>query len=200
MFPQYESFKENPWNLARLTPRQHFIAHLMLWKAYRNRSCTLSIYYMKKTAGLKMNGRMYETLKVERSKCIKEYLKGRTSSLRGRTYEQIHGHDKAILLKNEKRNTFIGRGFSEETKQKMKNNHADVSGQNNPRSINGVLVDSSGSEVFRFSYLNELKGYCETIGLPFRGLKSSKWKYDPVITNRNLKYKKFVGYHCVFDQ
>src|ERR1035437_3802514 len=27
-------------NFVRLSPRQHFIAHLLLWKAYRNRSMT----------------------------------------------------------------------------------------------------------------------------------------------------------------
>lgn len=199
MFPQYKSFRENPWNLANLTPRQHFIAHLMLWKAYKNRSTTLTVYYMKKINGVKMNGRIYQTLKIERTKHIKEYLKGRSSSLRGRTYEEIHGRDKAALLKEKKRQTFARRIFSDETKEKMKTNHANVLGKNNPRSISGVLFDSSKTPVFRFSHLNELKVYCENIGLPFRGLKSSKWNYDPVITNRNLKYKKFVGYHCKFD-
>lgn len=36
MFPQYSSFKKNPWNMAKLTPRQHFIAHWILAKAYPN--------------------------------------------------------------------------------------------------------------------------------------------------------------------
>jgi hypothetical protein len=36
MFPQYSSFKKNPWNCAKLTPRQHFIAHWILAKAYPN--------------------------------------------------------------------------------------------------------------------------------------------------------------------
>lgn len=34
LFPQYKSFKENPWNLARLTYRQHYIAHWILSKVY----------------------------------------------------------------------------------------------------------------------------------------------------------------------
>lgn len=34
MFPDYASFKKNPWNKAKLTPRQHFIAHWILYKAY----------------------------------------------------------------------------------------------------------------------------------------------------------------------
>lgn len=34
LFPEFSSFKENPWNKCRLTSRQHFIAHWMLWKAF----------------------------------------------------------------------------------------------------------------------------------------------------------------------
>jgi hypothetical protein len=34
LFPEYTSFKDNPWNKVRLTTDQHIIAHVMLWKAY----------------------------------------------------------------------------------------------------------------------------------------------------------------------
>lgn len=34
LFPEYESFKDNPWNKITLTARQHFIAHWLLAKAY----------------------------------------------------------------------------------------------------------------------------------------------------------------------
>ncbi len=34
LFPEYSNLKLNSWNKIRLTPRQHFIAHWLLWKAY----------------------------------------------------------------------------------------------------------------------------------------------------------------------
>lgn len=34
LFPQYSNFQLHPWNCARLTPRQHFIAHWILSKVY----------------------------------------------------------------------------------------------------------------------------------------------------------------------
>ena len=34
LFPEYSSLKLHPWNMVRLTPRQHFIAHWMLAKLY----------------------------------------------------------------------------------------------------------------------------------------------------------------------
>ena len=37
LFPEYKSFKKFPWNKARLTLKQHYIAHLLLWRAYRGR-------------------------------------------------------------------------------------------------------------------------------------------------------------------
>lgn len=33
MFPEYANFKNNMWNCAMLTPRQHLIAHYMLYKS-----------------------------------------------------------------------------------------------------------------------------------------------------------------------
>jgi hypothetical protein len=47
MFPEYKYFKEHPWNSANLTPRQHFIAHLILWKSfYSIKSCKQSLWFM----------------------------------------------------------------------------------------------------------------------------------------------------------
>lgn len=70
--PEYISFKTNPWNCAILTARQHFVAHIILWKTYHNRSTTLTVYYLKKTKNYKMNSRLYEKLKIERSKHISD--------------------------------------------------------------------------------------------------------------------------------
>ena len=34
LFPEYSSFKENPWNKINLSARQHYVAHLLLFKIY----------------------------------------------------------------------------------------------------------------------------------------------------------------------
>lgn len=36
LFPEYTKFSDFPWNKVYLTPRQHIIAHLILWKTYGN--------------------------------------------------------------------------------------------------------------------------------------------------------------------
>lgn len=46
MFPDLASFAEFPWNCVVLTARQHYIAHLLLWKAYRNRQTAYAFHIM----------------------------------------------------------------------------------------------------------------------------------------------------------
>ena len=47
MFPEYVCFKTYPWNKAALTPRQHFIAHIILWKCFYNTvSCSKALWFM----------------------------------------------------------------------------------------------------------------------------------------------------------
>jgi hypothetical protein len=47
LFPEYASLAKFKWNLIALTPRQHFIAHWMLWKAYGGRSMTYAFKIMQ---------------------------------------------------------------------------------------------------------------------------------------------------------
>jgi rubrerythrin len=66
MFPEYASFKKNKWNLSLLTPRQHFIAHILLWKSYPNiASMTYAAHSMRNYQDTKVNSRLYENLKIE---------------------------------------------------------------------------------------------------------------------------------------
>lgn len=73
MFPEYSSFRDYPWNKITLTGRQHFIAHMLLWKAYGN-SQTYAFNMMlvispdHKKRYTKVNSLIYETLKSDISK------------------------------------------------------------------------------------------------------------------------------------
>jgi hypothetical protein len=196
MFPEYINFKKYPWNLAKLTPRQHFIAHLILCKAYPSYNSQFFAFgVMQKSKSSKL----HEKLRKKHRKLLSELTKGKQSTLKGRTYEDIHGKQKAEKLKEEKRKLFANRTFSEETKIKMKTNHANVSGGNNPKAISGVLYNNTNEVVCTFKSIIELYKHCKKIGIPYRGITSPSWVYNPVITNRNKKFIKFVGYHCVMN-
>ncbi len=34
LFPQYSNLHNHPWNAIDLTPREHYVAHLLLWKIF----------------------------------------------------------------------------------------------------------------------------------------------------------------------
>lgn len=61
MFPEYKSFSAYPWNKVLLTPRQHFIAHLLLYKTYTTSSTLYSFIMMCR---LHSNSKLYESSKL----------------------------------------------------------------------------------------------------------------------------------------
>jgi hypothetical protein len=66
LFPEYKSLKKHPWNLVVLTPRQHFIAHWILWKAYPEmKSMSQAFFLMSHTKGNKLDSRTYARLSEE---------------------------------------------------------------------------------------------------------------------------------------
>lgn len=65
MFPEYACFKDHSWNCAVLTARQHFIAHMILWKTYEISSVSIAFYFMVTKNKRNTNSRFFEKLKIE---------------------------------------------------------------------------------------------------------------------------------------
>lgn len=65
MFPEYA---DSPWNIVRLTPKAHYIAHYMLWRAVKNRSTLYAFNLMRRASG---NSSLYQAGKVE----YREYVR-----------------------------------------------------------------------------------------------------------------------------
>lgn len=63
LFPEFKSFKLHPWNKINLTLKEHYVAHLLLWKAYGG-SQARAFWLMSTTRGIK-NSRTYVTIKNE---------------------------------------------------------------------------------------------------------------------------------------
>lgn len=74
MFPEYASFVEHPWNCVELTARQHFIAHMLLWKAYNNDSMTRAFGIMSNYYTIKKS-RIYQNIREKYSKIVSEQMK-----------------------------------------------------------------------------------------------------------------------------
>jgi hypothetical protein len=61
LFPQYKSFRDHSWNRISLTYREHYIAHLLLWKVYGG-SQSVALQHM--TRGMTRKSRLYESIRA----------------------------------------------------------------------------------------------------------------------------------------
>lgn len=93
MFPEYASFKEYPWNKAKLTYRQHIIAHVLLWKSYNTISQTLSIL---RTINQKHTKRL--SLKSINSKLISEIKQNLSNKRKGKYTKGYDEKGNPIIL------------------------------------------------------------------------------------------------------
>lgn len=84
-FPEYKNLKIFTWNLAKLTEREHFIAHWMLWKILGDSQIS-AFYAMAHKDKHRINSKTYAILK--------NAAKLRASSINtGKTiYKDIHGN------------------------------------------------------------------------------------------------------------
>ena len=120
MFPKYKSFRDHPWNLAKLTARQHFIAHVMLWKSYPNFvSCMEAIWNMKHQNKQEISSKLYEKLKIEKrnstslrhkGKMLSKETKSKLSEFRlGKSYDKIMGIEKSNDVRRKMRESRKGK-------------------------------------------------------------------------------------------
>lgn len=97
-------------NLCCLTPREHFICHLLLTKMTvgdaKKKMC-FALWGMANRNNIKLNSRLYESLRYD------------FIALNSRTNIEKYGPDKAAEISKKISQTSTGRKFSEESKQKM---------------------------------------------------------------------------------
>jgi len=81
ILPKSMGGSNNTNNLINLSPRQHFIAHQMLWKAYKNKEMTSAFFSMANQnnqfqhRNYNINSKVYETLKIEFQQTISHSTK-----------------------------------------------------------------------------------------------------------------------------
>lgn len=66
MFPEYANLKKNEWNNSKLTHRQHFIVHRVLWKAFPESVSMFKAFYgMANKDKMKVDSRTYAKLREQ---------------------------------------------------------------------------------------------------------------------------------------
>lgn len=118
--------------------------------------------------------------------------------LKGRTYNEIHGEIKALKLRKTKSDGQKGRIFTPEHKQKLRENHANVAGRNNPRSQKGSLFTKDGIQLTTFDTKIELKAWCRDHIIPHRVLIKTG-HYDPLPGSRNKQFEHLRGMYIIYD-
>ena len=142
-------------NLILLTGREHFIAHVLLWKAYRNRQTNFALWSMKmkRKKTFQISSKNYELLKMEHSffqsermkidnPMFKQPAKDKVSQSRvgSKVSKQAKlkmsiarkGVSKTKETKQKMSAASKGKPKSEQHKKSMSINHYDASGKNNP--------------------------------------------------------------------
>jgi hypothetical protein len=78
-------------NLIKLSAREHYIAHWLLWKSYRNYSMTsafMMMYVSNKKQIRYYNSKLYESLKSEYSKIQSENMSGENNPFYGKNHTE----------------------------------------------------------------------------------------------------------------
>ena len=85
-------------NLVRLTAEEHYVAHQLLVKIYPNNIKLVYAATMMSmnTWGNRPNNKLYGWLRRKHS----ELQKGKVSLLKGKTYEEIYGNERAAELRS----------------------------------------------------------------------------------------------------
>ena len=106
---------DNKNNRVLLTAKEHYIAHYLLWKIYRNKESALAFLYMcndGNRTGIKISSRVYEEIRIECAKISSEAFKFEWKNPETRKKLSI-----ANSIKNK------GRKHSDESRKNMSEAH-----------------------------------------------------------------------------
>ena len=105
-------------NLVKLTPREHYIAHLILYYTYKNISMASALCYMSRRKNIQhYNSRLYSTARIAYLKTLSDYKK--ENSTKGMKVHTKEYKEKMSKRMSGKRNSFYGKTHTEETKKKI---------------------------------------------------------------------------------
>lgn len=124
IIPKSMGGDNNLENIIELTPREHYIAHWMLWKAYRNKSMSFAFWSMSNNGKGKINSKTYAAVRedfIEKVASPNGKVCGHTWSAESKQKRSEH-----YLGEN---NPFYGKTHTEETKQRISKA---LQGENSP--------------------------------------------------------------------
>ena len=137
IIPRSEGGTDKSDNLVKLTGREHFIAHKLLWMENPTFSRCAAFTMMSNNMGIRW-GSLYESARKQFSESPDHPL--RNPKVREKQLE-IVGRPKSKEHRKKISEALKGKSKSKEHIEKMKANLPDVSGSNNPNKGKPVIID-----------------------------------------------------------
>lgn len=167
LFPEYANLTHHKWNCIKLTPRQHFIAHWMLWKCYGDSQyrCFWMMVHGVKTK------KHDERYKCSNSKLFALLKEEHSRNMRG---DKNYFHNHKFVGEN---NHFYGKTHTQETKELI--------------SKRGKGRKDSKETKIKKSLSHKGKKHSNA---SIEHLKNLKWYHDPVTKNQTKALECPVGF------
>jgi len=124
---------EDKGNIIKLTAREHFIAHLILWKCLGGKMSRAFWYMIHIKNKEKLTSRQYEVLRKNAGKYQSNLISGKNHPMYGRHHSEETKKkigDRYYPTKEE--HYSYQKPFSEEHKKKLRENRPDINGDKNP--------------------------------------------------------------------
>ena len=171
MFPAYRDGRKHPWNIVRLTRRQHFVAHWLLWKAFANKPTSYAFKLMWDTYRPMRSSRTYARLKeqacrrgfrhtLETRAKMSEAKKGWKPTAEMRARMSAAQKDRSPEWRCKMGAAHKGKTVSPEAKAKISRA---TSGNKNPRAMIWEIEWESGQR----EEIKSLKSWCRERGLKY---------------------------------
>lgn len=116
-FPEYKDFNQNIWNQVHLSIKDHFIAHLILWKNWKHEK---NAHPVLRFINFKFNLEVIENLSEEDYSlyaAAKHHRNAVQNSMKGRAISAAHRENLIIAARNRKPNSHVTRVDIEQGKK-----------------------------------------------------------------------------------
>jgi hypothetical protein len=128
-------------NIVKLTAREHFIAHILLWKIYKTQDMAIAVLLMSHSRGFRINSNEYEKLRMEHAKATSAQKTGNISPMKGKSFNLTpeEKERRSVLRKGKNLGNpgFTGK-HKEESIQKMK----DIKKGHPPTNVRKITIDN----------------------------------------------------------
>jgi hypothetical protein len=145
LFPEYSDLFDNPWNEIRLSPREHFVAHLLLRRAYGG-SQIYALWRMTNSSPSKLSSRMYENLKQEFCFSISQKMTGVPKPERSESHKLALSkpHRKRWSEEARQRSSEARKGIAQSSEHKKNSTLAKIGRKRSPETIEKMRLARIG--------------------------------------------------------